>query len=261
MTPSRARAGLAASVMAWLAASRFLLATVVDLMPAMDGRSTEPDDALAALASVVGLALLTWLGLATAVTLVTVLRSSLGERDTTHPFGTALVPPAVRHALVVLLTAALLSGVAPAHASTGHSRFRGPGPGVPGTPGVCVTSVTDRGTGLAPRHDDTRRALDPAWPTGPPARAEAGDLLDPAWRPQGHTRPVVLSDDTVVVRSGDTLWDIAARQLGSAATDTEIAHSWPLWFSANRSVIGADPDRLRPGQRLRPPDLASEGPR
>jgi resuscitation-promoting factor RpfA len=61
------------------------------------------------------------------------------------------------------------------------------------------------------------------------------------------------ADDDVVVRRGDTLWDIAARHLDPGATDAEIALDWPRWFSANRSTLGSDPDRLYPGQRLRPP--------
>jgi nucleoid-associated protein YgaU len=56
-----------------------------------------------------------------------------------------------------------------------------------------------------------------------------------------------------VVRRGDTLWDIAARQLGTTATDGEIAAEWPHWFSANRATIGSDPDHLVPGERLRAP--------
>jgi nucleoid-associated protein YgaU len=63
-------------------------------------------------------------------------------------------------------------------------------------------------------------------------------------------------DDVIVVRRGDTLWDIAARALGAGATEADIAASWPRWHHANRHTIGADPDVLRPGQRLRPPTNA-----
>jgi len=57
----------------------------------------------------------------------------------------------------------------------------------------------------------------------------------------------------VVVRRGDSLWAITARHLGPGASDAEIAATWPRWYAANRNVIGADPDLLLPGQRLRPP--------
>ncbi len=57
----------------------------------------------------------------------------------------------------------------------------------------------------------------------------------------------------IVVRRGDTLWDIAARVLGPNASVAEIAASWPRWHAANRSTIGPDPDLILPGQLLRPP--------
>lgn len=59
--------------------------------------------------------------------------------------------------------------------------------------------------------------------------------------------------DELVVRSGDSLWDIAARHLGPQASAAEVAAEWPRWHAANREVIGPDPDLLLPGQRLVPP--------
>jgi nucleoid-associated protein YgaU len=59
--------------------------------------------------------------------------------------------------------------------------------------------------------------------------------------------------DEVVVRRGDSLWDIAARHLGPDASAADVAVEWPRWHHANRDVIGADPDLLIPGQRLVPP--------
>ncbi len=61
-------------------------------------------------------------------------------------------------------------------------------------------------------------------------------------------------DDEITVRRGDTLWGVAERHLGPGATNAEIALEWPHWFTANRTVIGDDPDRLVPGERLRPPE-------
>src|SRR3954470_21038109 len=56
----------------------------------------------------------------------------------------------------------------------------------------------------------------------------------------------------VTVRRGDCLWDIAARRLAHP-TSAHVAAAWPRWWLVNRVVIGADPDLVRPGQRLRPP--------
>jgi nucleoid-associated protein YgaU len=52
------------------------------------------------------------------------------------------------------------------------------------------------------------------------------------------------------VVAGDSLWRIAARDLGSFATDAEIAGHWPKWYAANKDTIGGDPQRLLPGQVL-----------
>jgi resuscitation-promoting factor RpfA len=61
----------------------------------------------------------------------------------------------------------------------------------------------------------------------------------------------------LVVRSGDSLWSIAAASLrvaGTAApTDAQVAQAWPRWWAANREAVGDDPDLLLPGTVLRPP--------
>ena len=57
----------------------------------------------------------------------------------------------------------------------------------------------------------------------------------------------------VVVRRGDTLWDIAQAHLGSHAELATTAREVELWHDANRDVIGPDPDLIHPGQRLVPP--------
>ncbi|MBD8063049.1 LysM peptidoglycan-binding domain-containing protein [Oceanitalea stevensii] len=57
-----------------------------------------------------------------------------------------------------------------------------------------------------------------------------------------------------VVERGDSLWSIAKAHLGEGATDAEIAAEWPRWHTTNRSVIGADPHLIHPGQALLAPD-------
>ncbi|MDQ4058252.1 MAG: LysM peptidoglycan-binding domain-containing protein [Actinomycetota bacterium] len=66
----------------------------------------------------------------------------------------------------------------------------------------------------------------------------------------------ILRND-VVVKRGDSLWAIAAEVL---ATDdsVRIDRYWRQIFAANRSVIGADPDRLLPGQVLELPRETTE---
>ncbi|HSR22457.1 MAG TPA: LysM domain-containing protein [Candidatus Eisenbacteria bacterium] len=99
-------------------------------------------------------------------------------------------------------------------------------------PGPLSTWTPDR-PALPPRATPTRRAL--ALVTSTPRR-----------------HPDVV--DEVVVRRGDTLWDIAARHLGPRASAAEVAAAWPRWYAANRALVGPDPALIRPGQRLRPPD-------
>jgi nucleoid-associated protein YgaU len=61
-----------------------------------------------------------------------------------------------------------------------------------------------------------------------------------------------------VVKPGESLWEIAAAELGAtagdgAAGDRAVANRWPQWYAANRAVIGPDPDLILPGQALRIP--------
>jgi hypothetical protein len=62
---------------------------------------------------------------------------------------------------------------------------------------------------------------------------------------------------SVVVRAGDSLWSIAARELGPSATNEAIAARWHDWYAANRHVIGNDPDLILPGQVLRTPPMSN----
>ena len=54
------------------------------------------------------------------------------------------------------------------------------------------------------------------------------------------------------VRSGETLWSIAADALGTADL-RRIARYWPKIHRHNRDVIGSNPDRIFPGQLLQLP--------
>lgn len=145
-----------------------------------------------------------------------------------------------RIAAGLVSTVVVLTPVGAAHAApeVGISAVAPPS-GTPetGTHGADTPGADTPGTGTP----------EPGWrPTGPPRPAGSSTAIDLVSR--GTAAP-----DSVVVRSGDTLWDITARHLGADADAATIATVWPLWFEANRDVIGADPDLILPGTRLVPP--------
>ncbi len=86
-------------------------------------------------------------------------------------------------------------------------------------------------------------------------------LPDRAQAPaQSQPQPKSQTQRQHTVRSGDTLWGIAADALGPASTDAEIAFAWHAIHENNRQVIGADPDLIQPGAKLAIPDLQEEAP-
>jgi nucleoid-associated protein YgaU len=72
-------------------------------------------------------------------------------------------------------------------------------------------------------------------------------------RPMVAAAPRPMTDRSVVVRPGDTLWAIARAHLGSRAHPASTARACQRWYEANRDVIGHDPDLIHPGQRLAAP--------
>jgi len=92
-------------------------------------------------------------------------------------------------------------------------------------------------------------------PIAAPSAQAPRPIAAPAPQPQRSTRPALTT--RLVVHPGDSLWSLAARQLGPRATAARIASTWPRLYAANRRAIGADPNLIHPGQQLVPP--TSEG--
>jgi hypothetical protein len=65
----------------------------------------------------------------------------------------------------------------------------------------------------------------------------------------------------LVVREGDSLWSVTAAELGTGASELEVASRWPEWFTANRALIGPNPELIYPGQILQPPTNATSSTR
>ena len=117
-----------------------------------------------------------------------------------------------------------------------------------------ITVVTAPAIGLGP--------LTPAWADArPPAPTWSAPSLD---RPAGQValpaKPHAHSP-AYVVRPGDCLWSIARGHLSGNASARDIAAAWPQWYAINKTAIGADPNVIHPGQRLKVPDARGGGSR
>ena len=194
-----------------------------------------------------GALLTAWLGLGFVLAALASLPGALGAAF--DALARRLAPKAVRRAVALLLGTALTLAVPTAALAAGD-----PAPGARAAAGLSVTAPDPGFRNTTPER--------PAASTGAPSPGTAASAA-----PEPTTPAVVSSlgplgqhphargdaGGHVVVRRGDTLWDIAARHLGPGATTAGIAHEWPRWHAANRELIGPDPDRIQPGQRLVPP--------
>jgi nucleoid-associated protein YgaU len=95
-----------------------------------------------------------------------------------------------------------------------------------------------------------------------PACTDSPSAGSRSWPSLGWPVAATPAEPTeVVVRPGDSLWQIAATALPRAASPAAVAQAWPRWWQANRSRIGPDPGLIRPGQRLVAPHPTSRSPR
>lgn len=244
------------------AASAGLMALISDGLGVAAGGTPGLDDLLATTAAAAAQVVLSALLVTVLLALVAVTGSGAGRR---HRLARRLTPACARRLAALLLGAGLAAG---SSLTGGPATASGVAPAPPPVaaevesipdleplpqpvPALQPLTVLEPLPGLA-ELDRPAPAL-PGWtPDRPAGRRSAGaarhtSLLLAAAAPG---RAVL---DEVVVRRGDTLWGIAARQLGPDASDAEIATEWPRWYRANRELIGPSPDHLLPGQRLRPP--------
>lgn len=105
--------------------------------------------------------------------------------------------------------------------------------------------------------------ISPAHATSPHGTSSGNDAashpldgLPMPHRPLGSmpTNPKNHSDsETVTVYLGDTLWAIAAHDLGDGAGPSDIATATDRWHQQNIDVIGPDPNLIFPKQVLHRP--------
>jgi nucleoid-associated protein YgaU len=220
-----------------------------------------PEDAIGVLTGASALAITAWLALA-------VVTSALSAAlPATVPIvgglARAVAPRLVRHGVAALIGAVVVGGTAGAASAAVDpglaSRAAASVIADAADPMAPLRSVQDHTAGAAaiePGWTATSADVSPGWVPTSPGRPRTR-VADARVVAPGGTRVGADAAEHVVVRRGDTLWSIAARHLGPGATEAEIAVEWPHWFTANRDVLGRDPDHLTPGQRLRPPGGAT----
>lgn len=123
------------------------------------------------------------------------------------------------------------------------------------TPGAASAQSIGRTDSPNPRSTTPRRV---AHEGGPLAGRVAVPDRPSAGAPTRYTDLRSGVAGRVVVKAGDSLWGLAARELGPGATAAAVAARWPEWYAANRQVIGPDPDLIRPGQVLHIPAATTD---
>jgi LysM repeat protein len=236
------------------------------------GAATDAAAPLVALLALLAWALAAWLLLTVAVTAGGHLPGWAGTA--LRALGRRVAPATARRAVEIglgLTVAVGVLGASPAAAA----------PGPPAAPGPAATASASRALPAAASAPDldwaapapgTAPGLDwgaptpaPEQPAGRPAgRAQAAPAQDldrvasaqPATAPAAPEAAVEPAGDAVVVQPGDSLWELAERDLatrGESVDDAAVAQAWPSWWAANRDAVGEDPDLIQPGTRLAPP--------
>jgi len=229
-------------------------ATVVVLAVLRPTASGGPDRDLVTGAADLAWLLALYLALAVAASCVATLRPSGSLPRRLSRFAPAAVHRFVEVAAGSGVAVALVTSAAgpAAAAGVGHHPAPPEASAVPSVdwPGVAEPSQSSAAPTSAPNPAPSRLVRTRPLPARAPVVAPP-PRVRPVATPATATPPAAAE---VVVRPGDSLWTIAARRLGRRATPAAVAASWPGWWTANRSVIGPDPDLIHPGQRLMPPD-------
>lgn len=123
-------------------------------------------------------------------------------------------------------------------------------PDVPSTPSSTSAQTPDQGASekAAPPSRVTIPRATPAEPSRQTARPTPEEAAPASAASHRGTAP---DEHTVVVRSGDTLWSLAADRLAEPS-DAAVAAEVARWSAANVDTVD-DPDLIHPGQHLTAP--------
>lgn len=220
-------------------------------------------------------AILIWAGLATRPDPATLFRGSVSSLQEAAGFAAAAAGLAVALwwslglILAVVSTALQKAGHAAAAAAAGAlapsfmKRLAAAAIGLNLVSGMGAASAAESFALDSPAQSISAPAA------GSSAAADAGQDGEP---PSPHWKPrKVPSAENVFIRpgradtpaqttvqAGDSLWSLAAAQLGPLAADARIAAHWPRWYEVNRTVIGDRPDLILPGQVLEVPEVPED---
>lgn len=252
--------------------------TAVGVLRDVDWARATFDDLLVGLAAVVVLVATPWCLAAALLTCVDALRGRARRR--------AGVPDAVRRwVLAACGGVVLVAATAPAHAGAA-APIASTGTAAPATSATSATSavaldsavlgaraggwptgsagdepdevaevaepdeLADAGLdGLALPDRPWRSAALPASGTGATPPGEAGAVAPDPHAPSGAERRAPDSGPHVVA-PGESLWRIAAADLGPEASDAEIAALTLGLYDTHREVVGPDPDLIHPGMEI-----------
>lgn len=221
-----------------LGAAATVLTTSTRPLIAGLGRATSgPDAALAAAAALAAWAVLAWLCLGVALTVLDTLTQSLTSRPAVSRLAEVLTPAVVGRGVRASLRAGLVAG------AVGAAAVAPVAAQAAGQPAAAV------------------RPVEPTPPTGWPVLDRPAFPVTLGRLTPATVVPTPRSDSPgsrhYRVRPGDSLWSIAAAHLPAGASPADIAGAWPRWWQANRTIVGDDPGLIRPGQLLRVPGAAS----
>jgi len=248
--PLAAVALAAVSLVVAAAAGSIFLSTARASSAALAAQGpASPADGILVVVGFVGALLSLWVGLSMALSALSALPGALGA--VCGEMAARVAPAAVRKTVAFVLGTALTAALVPGTA-VARTTYQGPPRHAAAVSAQYAVGALGNLADLAP--DASFRVVSDSVATRD--TTDTGNGADsaprPSWSPERHLSPSNALVD-IVVRRGDTLWSIAARHLGPAATTPEISAAWHRWFAANRQVIGDDPNAISPGQVLRPP--------
>jgi nucleoid-associated protein YgaU len=226
---------------------------------------SSPADGILLTSGLGGTLLSLWLGLGMALSALSALPGAAGQvcRELAARVAPAAVRRVVAFVLGTTLTAALVPGTAVAgigpQARSGTvaaaAQQAGHGGGT-----VAVVAAPEASFRLVSgRSPDHLKDVEQVQANEVRQVRDVIEVMDAAPRPAWSLDLPEPTAKAVVVHRGDTLWSIAARHLGPAASLADVDAEWRRWHAANHGVIGDNPNLILPGQLLGPPPAPRAG--